>query len=69
MTKPKPKPLGSTIEVAEGARVIRPGGTEGDARTITGGVYVLDVPGVHTIDGTAHEVADDREPAVVEPKV
>ena len=60
MTKPKPKPLGSTIEVVEGAQVIRPGGTEGDARTIAGGVYVFDVPGTHTIDGTAYEV--DVEP-------
>jgi len=63
MTKPKPKPLGSTIEVVEGAQVIRPGGTEGDARTIAGGVYVFDVPGTHTIDGTAHEVSAEREPA------
>ena len=62
MTKPKPKPLGSTIEVVEGAQVIRPGRGSADARTITGGVYVLDVPGVHTIDGTEHEVSTDREP-------
>lgn len=66
MTKPKPRPLGSTIEVAEGARVIRPGDTEADARTIAGGVYVLDVPGTHTIDGTAYTASD--EPAADEPK-
>jgi hypothetical protein len=62
MTKPKPKPLGTTIEVAEGAQVIRPGGTEGDARTITGGVYVLDTIGTHTIDGSEVEVVEP-EPA------
>jgi hypothetical protein len=62
MTKPKPKPLGTTVEVAEGARVIRPGGTEGDARIITGGVYVLDTIGTHTIDGTEVEVVE-AEPA------
>lgn len=65
MTKPKPKPLGSTIEVADGARVIRPGGAEPDARPIAGGVYVFDVPGTHTIDGTAYEAT--AEPAA-EPK-
>ena len=58
MTKPKPKPLGTSIEVVEGARVIRPGGTEADAHTITGGVYVLDTVGVHTIDGSEVEVVD-----------
>lgn len=64
MTKPKPKPLGSTIEVAEGAQVVRPGGAHADAATITGGLYVLDVPGTHTIDGTEVEVADQAdEPA------
>jgi hypothetical protein len=61
MTKPKPKPLGTEIEVAEGARVIRPGSNEADAQTIAGGVYVLDRPGVHTIDGTEYEVADERD--------
>jgi hypothetical protein len=62
MTKPKPKPLGSTIDVAQGAQVVRPGDNEASARTITGGVYVFDVPGVHTIDGAEHEVAVEREP-------
>jgi hypothetical protein len=62
MTKPKPRPLGSTIDVAEGAQVVRPGGSTAEPRTITGGVYVFDVPGVHTIDGTEHEVAAEREP-------
>ena len=60
MTKPKPKPLGSSIAVADGARVSRPGRTEADAIAVTGGVYVFDVPGTHTIDGTAYEV--DVEP-------
>lgn len=59
MTKPKPKPLGTEITVPEGARVVRPGDTDGDARTITGGVYVLDVPGVHTINGSEVEAALD----------
>lgn len=61
MTKPKPKPLGTSIEVPEGALVIRPGGTEGDARAVTGGVYVLDEIGTHTIDGTAIEVVDQAD--------
>lgn len=64
MTKPKPKPLGSAIEVPDGARVVRPGGHEADARTIAGGVYVFDAPGVHTIDGVAHEVDDAPQPEV-----
>lgn len=63
MTKPKPKPLGSTIEVPEGARVVRPGASEADARTITGGVYVLDVPGTHVIDGASIEVEAEPEAA------
>jgi hypothetical protein len=63
MTKPKPKPLGSTIEVVERARVIRPGGTEADALTVSGGVYVFDVPGTHTIDGTSYEVSHEPEVA------
>ena len=63
MTKPKPKAIGTSYEVPEGARVIRPGAHEADALTVTGGVYVLDVPGVHVIDGTSVEVADQAEPA------
>jgi len=63
MTKPKPRPLGSEIEVADGARVTRPGGVPGIFRTIAGGVYVFDVPGTHTIDGTDYEVSDEGEPA------
>ena len=62
MTKPKPRPLGSTIEVPEGARVVRPGAADADAIAVTGGVYVFDVPGAHTIDGTAYEVDVEREP-------
>jgi hypothetical protein len=65
VTARKPKPLGSTIEVPEGATVIRPGTTEADALTITGGAYVLDVPGVHIIDGAEQPVGDAPE---VEPK-
>jgi hypothetical protein len=56
MTKPKPKALGSTIDVPEGATVTRPGGVPFDSITVTGGVYVFDVPGTHTIDGTDYEV-------------
>lgn len=53
MTKPKPKPLGTAVEVREGAPVIRP-----DLReiTVTGGAYVLDVPGLHVVDGVELEV-------------
>jgi len=61
MTKPKPKPRGTAIEVPEGARVIRPGSTAEDAVTVTGGAYVLDVPGTFVIDGVAYDV-DDAEP-------
>lgn len=58
MTKPKPKTVGTAIEVPPGAVVIRPGATEADARTVTGGVYVLDVIGEHVVDGTAYMVTD-----------
>lgn len=61
MTKPKPKPLGSSIDVPEGARVVRPGRTDADTISVTGGVYIFDVPGTHTIDGTAYDVGE-REP-------
>jgi hypothetical protein len=66
MTKPKPKALGSTIDVPEGAQVVRPGGTEADARTITGGVYVLDAIGTHVIDGREVEVVDDPDAAAAQ---
>ena len=55
MTKPKPKPVGAEITVPEGAQVTRPGSLE--TITVTGGTYVLDLPGVHVIDGTEHEAA------------
>ena len=35
MTKPKPKALGTSVEVPEGAQVVPPGGTSADPRTIT----------------------------------
>lgn len=60
MTARKPKPLGSTIEIPEGAQVIRPGTSE--AITVTGGAYVLDVPGVHIIDGADQPVGDAEAP-------
>lgn len=63
MTKPKPKPLGSTIDVPEGAQVVRPGMFAAEAITITGGVYVLDVPGTHVIDGVEHDVDTEPEAA------
>jgi hypothetical protein len=58
MTKPQPKPLGTSIEVREGATVLRPGEDTAAERVVTGGVYVLDVPGEHIVDGKAIEVAD-----------
>lgn len=58
MTKPQPKPLGTSIEVREGATVTRPGDDSAIARPISGGVYVLDVPGEHIVDGKVIEVAD-----------
>jgi len=67
MTKPKPKPLGSSIEVADGTRVVRPGGVPGIFRSIAGGVYVFDVPGTHSVDGVDYEVSAERE-TPAEPK-
>lgn len=64
MTKAKPKALGTSIEVPEGAQVIRPGSTEAAVRTITGGVYVLDALGTHVVDGREIEVVDDPEAVV-----
>lgn len=64
MTKPQPKPLGTSIEVPEGATVTRPGDESAMQRIVTGGVYVLDVPGEHIVDGKAIEVVDAAgEPA------
>lgn len=64
MTKPKPKALGTTIEVPEGALVIRPGASEADARAVTGGAYVLDALGVHIVDGREVEVVEAEAEAV-----
>jgi hypothetical protein len=61
MTKPKPKALGTEIEVPDGAQVVRPGRAAADTITIAGGVYVFDEIGTHVIDGTAHEVVADTE--------
>jgi len=38
--------VGETVEVAEGAVVRRPDGSE---RPVTGGLYVLDVPGDYVL--------------------
>lgn len=51
MTEKKSQSLGSSVELPEGAQVVRP---DGSSMTVTGGSYVLDVPGVHTVDG--HEI-------------
>lgn len=50
MSEPKAKAntVGALIEVAEGATVIRP---DGVASIVTGGLYVLDVPGTFVVDG------------------
>ena len=66
MTKPQPKPLGTSVEVREGATVTRPGDDSATARRITGGVYVLDVPGEHIVDGRAIEVADTTAPEIAD---
>lgn len=41
--------VGDLVDVKEGATVVRPDGTE---LTVTGGSYVIDVPGTHAVDGT-----------------
>jgi hypothetical protein len=58
MTAPKPKPLGTSIEIAEGASVVRPGQSE--PITVSGGLYVLDVPGEHIVDGKTVVAGDDE---------
>lgn len=45
---PQTKSVGTVLEVADGAKVERP---TGPSITVTGTAYVLDVPGVHVIDG------------------
>lgn len=61
MTAPKPKPLGSTIEVPDGTAVVRPGDDSAMEHRITGGVYVFDVPGEHVVGGKTILVSDDPE--------
>lgn len=46
--------VGESVEVPAGIVVVRPDGTR---REVVGGVYVLDVPGVHVIDGKPVQVA------------
>jgi hypothetical protein len=63
MTAPKPKPIGTAVEVRDGATVVRPDRSE---ITVTGGLYVLDVPGEHTVDGktiAASVDADETAPS------
>lgn len=45
--------VGTSVEVQASATVVRP---DGSRRRVVGGVYVLDVPGVHVIDGEPLEV-------------
>lgn len=59
MTAPKPKPLGTSVEVPEGATVVRPDLSE---ITVTGGVYVLDAIGEHVVDGKQLHVTLDADP-------
>lgn len=49
MTAPKSRAVGETVKVADGATVTRP---EGFTLPVTGGTYVLDVPGVFVVDGS-----------------
>ena len=58
MTAPKPKRLGTSVEVPEGALVNRPDGIE---IRVTGGLYVLDAPGEHVVDGRAIVVDDSAD--------
>ena len=46
MAESKKYKVGEIVDVKEGAVIRRPDGTE---VTSTGGVYVLDVPGTHTV--------------------
>ena len=45
--------VGETVEVKEGGFVVRP---NGEQATVTGGSYVLDVPGSYVVDGEEMEV-------------
>lgn len=52
-SKSSKRKVGQTIEVSEGALVVRPDGTE---VTVTGGAYVLSVPGSYVVAGDEIEV-------------
>ncbi|MBS2939588.1 hypothetical protein KDN32_17755 [Nocardioides sp. J2M5] len=52
MTAPK-REVGQDVEVPERTEVERP---DGSRVTVSGGLYVFDVPGAHVIDGKKHEV-------------
>lgn len=45
--------MGEQVEVKEGAKVVRPDGSE---LTVTGGLYVLDGAGTHVVDGDPYQV-------------
>lgn len=60
MSQPKPKPMGTVIDVPENATIVRP---DGSAITVRGGQYALDAPGVHIIDGRDTIVEHDGGPA------
>ena len=47
-SKSKSHKVGETVEVKEGGTVTRP---NGEQATVSGGLYVLDVPGTFEIDG------------------
>lgn len=50
----KTSKVGSTVEVPEGAEVARP---DGSRHAVTGGSYVLDVPGEFLVAGEEVKVA------------
>lgn len=51
--KSKTEKVGTTVEVEEGGTVVRP---DGSVVTVTGGLYVLDVPGTFEVGGSELEV-------------
>lgn len=54
MAEKKSHSVGESIDVSEGAEVERP---TGERVRVVGGTYVLDVPGVHLVNGEAVKVA------------
>ena len=48
-SKTKTSKVGTIVDVPEGGTVTRPDGSQS---TVSGGSYVLDVPGTFVIDGT-----------------